>query len=56
MKYLLFVCTHNAGRSRSRRRSSSATHHHVPVRSFVLTLAERRIRECLREAECAVLA
>jgi hypothetical protein len=28
----------------------------VPVRSFVLTLAERRIRECLREAECAVLA
>ncbi len=28
----------------------------VPVRSFVITLAERRIRECLREAECAVLA
>ena len=28
----------------------------VPVRSFVLTLAERRIRECLREPECAVLA
>jgi hypothetical protein len=24
----------------------------VPVRSFVLTLAERRIRDCLREPEC----
>jgi arsenate reductase (thioredoxin) len=28
----------------------------APVRSFVLTLAERRIRDCLREAECAALA
>jgi arsenate reductase len=28
----------------------------APVRSFVLTLAERRIRDCLREPECAVLA
>jgi hypothetical protein len=28
----------------------------VPVRSFVLTLAERRIRECLREPECAALS
>jgi arsenate reductase (thioredoxin) len=28
----------------------------APVRSFVLTLADRRIRECLREPECAVLA
>jgi hypothetical protein len=28
----------------------------APVRSFVLTLAERRIRECLREPQCAVLA
>jgi hypothetical protein len=28
----------------------------VPVRSFVLTLAERRIRECLRAPTCAVLA
>ncbi len=28
----------------------------VPIRSFVLTLAERRIRDCLREAECSVLA
>jgi hypothetical protein len=28
----------------------------VPVRSFVITLAERRIRDCLREPECAVLA
>jgi arsenate reductase (thioredoxin) len=27
----------------------------APVRSFVLTLADRRIRECLREPECAVL-
>ena len=27
----------------------------VPVRSFVLTLAERRIRECPREPECALL-
>ena len=27
----------------------------VPVRSFVITLAERRIRDCLREPECAVL-
>lgn len=27
----------------------------VPVRSFVLTLAERRIRDCLREPTCAVL-
>ena len=28
----------------------------VPVRSFVLTLAHRRTRECLRETECRVLA
>jgi arsenate reductase len=28
----------------------------APVRSFVLTLAERRIRDCLREPECAALA
>jgi len=28
----------------------------VPVRSFVLTLAERRIRACLSEERCAVLA
>jgi arsenate reductase len=27
----------------------------APVRSFVLTLAHRRTRECLREEECAVL-
>lgn len=27
----------------------------APVRSFVLTIAERRIRDCLREDECAVL-
>jgi hypothetical protein len=27
----------------------------APVRSFVLTLADRRIRECLCEPECAVL-
>jgi hypothetical protein len=27
----------------------------VPVRSFVLTIAERRIRDCLREPECAAL-
>jgi arsenate reductase len=28
----------------------------APVRSFVLTVAQRRIRECLREPECAVLS
>ena len=28
----------------------------APVRSFVLTLAERRIRDCLKEPQCAVLA
>lgn len=28
----------------------------VPVRSFVLALAERRVRDCLREPQCAVLA
>jgi arsenate reductase (thioredoxin) len=28
----------------------------VPVRSFVLTLADRRARECLREEECAALS
>jgi arsenate reductase (thioredoxin) len=28
----------------------------APVRSFVLTLAHRRTRECLREEECALLA
>jgi hypothetical protein len=27
----------------------------APVRSFVLTLAERRIRDCLRQPECAAL-
>lgn len=28
----------------------------APVRSFVLTVAERRIRDCLSEPECAALA
>jgi hypothetical protein len=28
----------------------------VPVRSFVLTLAQRRIGDCLRQPECAALA
>ena len=28
----------------------------APVRSFVLTLAERRVRDCLRRPVCAVLA
>jgi len=28
----------------------------VPIRSFVLTIAERRIRDCLRASECAALA
>jgi arsenate reductase len=28
----------------------------VPVRTFILTLADRRIRECLREEVCAALA
>ena len=28
----------------------------APIRSFVLTLAERRIRDCLQEPQCAVLA
>ena len=28
----------------------------APVRSFVLTIAERRIRDCLRQPECAALA
>jgi arsenate reductase len=32
-----------------------ADYDEVPVRSFVLTLAHRRARECLREDECAVL-
>jgi arsenate reductase (thioredoxin) len=27
----------------------------VPVRSFVLTIAERQIRDCLRQPECAAL-
>ena len=31
-------------------------HAEAPVRSFVLTLAYRETRECLREDECAVLA
>jgi arsenate reductase len=33
-----------------------ADYDEVPVRSFVLTLAHRRTRECLREDRCAVLA
>jgi hypothetical protein len=28
----------------------------APVRSFILTLAHRRTRECLREPECSLLA
>jgi hypothetical protein len=27
-----------------------------PVRTFVLTPAERRVRDCLRQPECVVLA
>jgi len=33
-----------------------ADYDEVPVRSFILTLAHRRTRECLREETCAVLA
>ena len=28
----------------------------APVRSFVLTIAERRVRDCLRETVCTALA
>lgn len=33
-----------------------ADYDEVPVRTFVLTLADRRIRECLRQDVCAALA
>jgi len=33
-----------------------ADYDEVPVRSLILTLAHRRIRECLREDECAALS
>jgi hypothetical protein len=32
-----------------------ADYDEAPVRSFILTLAHRRTRECLREETCAVL-
>jgi hypothetical protein len=38
------------------RQSISEATDDVAVRSFVLTFAERRARECLREPECATLA
>ena len=37
-------------------RGSSCSFDDSPVRSFVLTLAERRARDCLRQPVCAVLA
>jgi hypothetical protein len=36
VKYVLFVCTHNDG----------------PVRSFLLALADRSMRECLQAETC----
>jgi hypothetical protein len=94
MKYVLFVCTHNAGRSQmaeafsteTRRRTSGRSrpartlhrlsgqpwwrpweirgcadaildrYDDVPIRSMVMTLAQRRARNCLRADRCDPLA
>ncbi len=60
MRYVLFVCTHNAGRSQMaqalfERYAPEDDFDDVPVRSHILTLAQRRTRECLRQERCDVL-
>lgn len=44
MKYVLFVCDHNAGRSQ------------MAIRSPVMAIAHRKARECLRAERCGALA
>ena len=48
MKYVLFVCTQNAGRSQIADEILD-TYDEVPVRSFVMTLANRKARAILKE-------
>jgi protein-tyrosine-phosphatase len=70
MKYVLFVCTHNAGRSqmaqalfdryapadvRGACRRVLDDYDDVPIRSHIFTLAHKRTRECLRPEHCDVL-
>ncbi len=63
MKYVLFVCNHNAGRSQMAQafferdapsdiRAESAGPDPVPVRSHVMTIAHRQTRDCLRAERC----
>ncbi|HKO28879.1 MAG TPA: hypothetical protein VJU80_15580 [Solirubrobacteraceae bacterium] len=68
MKYVLFVCNHNAGRSqmaqalftpeeiRACADAILAQYADVPVRSFVNILAAQHARTCLRKATFDVLA
>ena len=46
MKYVLFVVTHNAGRSQMAQ---------VPIPSHTLTLANKQARQCLCDEHCALL-
>jgi arsenate reductase len=51
-----FGSTRSADEIRACADAILAEYDDVPVRSLILTLADRRIRECLREDECAALA
>ncbi len=68
VRYVLFVCNHNAGRSQMPKRSLSATapmtcadavlatFDGARVRSQIMTLAHRQTRECLRRGTCDLIA
>lgn len=82
MRYVLFVCNHNAGRSQMAQaflerdapsdvRAESAgntpakticadailaDYRDAPIRSFVMTIAHRRARACLKQEHCEVVA
>jgi arsenate reductase len=51
-----FGSTRSADEIRACADAILAEYDDVPVRSLILTLADRRIRKCLREDECAALA
>jgi arsenate reductase (thioredoxin) len=51
-----FGSTRSADEIRACADAILAEYDDVPVRSLILTLADRRIRECLREDECVALA
>lgn len=56
MRYVLCVCTHNAGRSQiGQALFERCAPDDVPIRSHILTLAHKQTRDRLRQEHCAPL-